>query len=159
MRVVALSVLLLPMLACSSKSTTSTWTYTVDFGSVAAAVSADTVGVEVYDGTKDDTHCDALVEARRTKVPLPKAVASIPATTVCALTNGGGRIDVPYGKYSVLVVARRQSQDWFIGCNTQYVTPDEDPGTLPIPLTNFDDTVQVAPSSCTSLAAHCGGGC
>ena len=159
MRLFPLLLLAVPALACASKASPSTWNYTVNFESVAAAVSADSLETTVFDGTKDEGRCDAVVEARRTKVPLPNAVVSIPTTAICALTNGGGRVDVAYGKYSVLVVAKHQGRDWLIGCNTQYVTHDQDPGTLAIDLTNFDDSVQVAPTSCASLSAHCGGGC
>jgi hypothetical protein len=147
------------VLGCSSDTTPSTWHYTVNFESVAAAVSVDTLEVDLFKATTDDVRCDVLVEARRTKAPLPTAVASIPATPLCALRGGGAGVTVAYGKYSVLVVAKHQGQDWLIGCNTQYVTPDEDPGTLPIELTNFDQTVQVPATQCQTLGARCAGGC
>jgi hypothetical protein len=144
---------------CSSKSDgPSTWTYTLDFQSVSAAVSVDTLEVSVFDATKEGGECSSLVEGRRTHADLPKAVATV-APAICDVTRGQGSVTVGYGTYSVLVVAKHQGQDWLIGCNKQYVTKDEDPGTLPIEVTNFDDTVLVPATTCQSLSAHCGGGC
>ena len=152
--------LLAGLSACSSKSSSpSTWSYTVNFQSVAAAVSVDTLEVSVFDATLPDTSCATLVQKRRTKVELAKPLFSVPATALCDLANGQGAVTVPYGTYSLLVVARHKSQDWLIGCNVQHVTRDEDPGTLQIDLTNFDDSVLVPPSGCQTLSSHCSGGC
>jgi hypothetical protein len=146
--------------ACSSKSTSpSTWNYTVNFQSVAAAVSVDTLEVNVYDATLPDSDCAALVQKRRAKVDLPKPLVSVAATALCDLANGQGAVTVPYGTYALLVVARHKSQDWLIGCNVQHVTRDEDPGTLQIDLTNFDESVLVPPTGCQTLSSHCSGGC
>jgi hypothetical protein len=147
------------IVGCSSSSSNSTWTYTVNFESLSAAVSADTLEVDVYDASLPDSTCDVLIVARRSQAALPKPVVSVPPTPVCTLATGHGGVSVKYGKYSVLAVAKHQGQDWLIGCNTQYVTHDEDPGTLPIELTNFDEKVEVPATKCQSLSAHCSSGC
>jgi len=151
--------LVVSIVGCSSSASNSTWTYTVNFESVAAAVSADSLEVNVYDASLPDSTCDVLIVARRSQGTLPKPVVSVAPTPICTLVAGGGGVSVRYGKYSVLAVAKRQTQDWLIGCNTQYVTHDEDPGTLPIELTNFDEKVEVQPTTCQSVSAHCSRGC
>lgn len=153
------ALVLASIVGCSSSSSNSTWNYTLNFESVAAAVSADTLEVDVFDATLPDSTCDVLIVARRSQGTLPKPVVSVPATPICTLAGGKGGVSIKYGTYSVLAVAKRQGQDWFIGCNTQYVTHDEDPGTLPIELTNFDEKVEVQATTCQSLSAHCSGGC
>ena len=150
----------LTLTACSAKSSgPSTWNYAVNFHSIASAVSTDTLEVSVFDATLPAPSCAALVQKRRSKVELPKPLISVPATAVCDLANGQGQMTVVYGTYQVLVVGKRKGQDWLIGCNTQHVTRDEDPGTLQIDLTNFDDSVLVAPTGCQTLSSHCSGGC
>ncbi len=148
------------LVACSAKSSgPSTWSYSVNFHSVAAAVSADTLEVSVFDATLPDTTCAVLVQKRRSKVELPRPTVSVPATATCDMASGKAQVTVPYGTYQLLVVAKHKGQDWFVGCNTQHVTRDVDPGTLQIDLTNFDDSVLVTPTACQTLSAHCSGGC
>jgi hypothetical protein len=147
------------LLGCSSSGSGSSWNYTVNFESVAAAVSADTLQVDVFDAKAPQADCADLVVARRANLSLPKPAVSVPPTPICSLAGGKGGVSVPFGTYTVLVVAQSKGQDWLIGCNTQYVTKDEDPGTLPIELTSFSDKVQVQGTACQSLSAHCSGGC
>lgn len=145
--------------ACGTKASgPSTWSYSLDFGSVAAAVSVDTVEIAVFDGTTDATKCETLVQKRRSKAELPKAVSTA-SSSVCDLASGKTQTTVNYGTFRVLAVAKRQGQDWFIGCNTQYVTRDEDPGTLAIALTNFGDNTIVAGTACQTVTDHCNGAC
>jgi hypothetical protein len=151
---------LVALVACSAKSSgPSTWSYAVNFHSVASAISTDTLEVSVYDATLPDTGCAVLVQQRRSNAELPKPLVSVPATSLCDLAGGQGQLTVPYGTYQILVVGKHKGQDWLVGCNTQHVTRDEDPGTLQIDLTNFDDSVLVAPTACQTLSAHCSGGC
>ena len=97
-----------PLLACgcgTKASGPSTWSYTVDFGSVASAVSVDTVEVSVFDVAVVGARCDNLVAARRSKADLPKTVAAFSSST-CDLARNRVPVTVAYATYSIMIVGR-----------------------------------------------------
>jgi hypothetical protein len=93
--------------------------------------------------------------ARTSGGTLPTAIRQLDPVSVCDLvTNKGDAVTVPYGTFSVLVVATRSAQDWLIGCGTEHVGPQTgDPPV--IPLTNFNTQVVIPPTGCASVTAHC----
>jgi hypothetical protein len=145
------------VVACSSEAPPTsapktTYNYLIDFQSKDAAVSVDTLIIQVFEA---QSSCSSLTLKRTSGGDLPKPVGQVGPVDVCdVLTNKGGLVTVPYGSFSILVVARRGDKDWFIGCATQRV--DVQTGEPPvITLTNFDNTVTVSPTSCPSVSAHC----
>jgi len=148
------------LVACSSDKTGSqaatTYAFSIDFQSKDAAISVDTVHIEVYDAKST---CSSLTLKRTSGGQLPTPVAQIDPVNVCdLLASKGGVVEVPYGTFSILVVASRSGKDWLIGCASEQVGPQS--GSPPtITLSNFDNSVNVPLSPCPNVTAHCAQQC
>lgn len=160
----SLCVALLP--ACQQTeqvpSPPTTWEYQINFFSKDAAISADTLDVTVFDATVSGHDCQSLVARRRTSQSLPTPALATTSQPVCGLLSESAPTSAatPYGDYSVLVVARRGTKDWLIGCQLQQVFQTTETPPLQIDLTPFDNTVQVLlASGCSSLSQYCQGQC
>jgi hypothetical protein len=142
--------------ACGSRETQSapptTFAFSIDFQSKEAAISADTVHIEVFD---PQTSCSSLTLKRASGSTLPTPVAQLDPVSVCDLvTSKAGTVAVPYGTFSVLVVATRGGQDWLIGCGVEHIGVQT--GEPPvITLSNFDNQVQIPTTTCPDVTAHC----
>jgi hypothetical protein len=132
--------------------------YTVAFPSLAAAVAAEELQIGAYPDEGPST-CLSLVQKRRSQQALPSPVRPPVSVAPCGLQAGGdgGALETDLGRVALLVVARRQNSDFLIGCTVQEVADEAEP--VRVPLTLFSDVVVVPPTTCTSLATRCGGGC
>jgi hypothetical protein len=153
------------LLACAEtekvEAPPTSWEYQINFLSKDAAISADTIEVTIFDASTPNADCQQLVQRRRTKQQLPAAFSGPTSLSLCdALSSPSPTATTPYGDYSVLVVAKRGSKDWLIGCQLQQVSEQAPALPLPIGLTPFDNTVQIQPApGCASLSQYCQGQC
>ena len=155
-RVVAIALVALG--ACGG-STTSKGTYTVAFQSTEEAVAVESLRVMVFDTSTIDAQeaCVHLMALRASNQALPPAMTEV-ASTSCALRNGGGSFNAPFGTLAVLVLAQAKGQatDLARGCATQRFSADVTSITVEVALV---PGTQIPATTCTSLSQHCGGGC
>ncbi len=162
MRTLLLLLLSMFSSACSpgkDPSPPSAGTYAIVFPSTAAAVSADSVKVFVFDAADSgvDRLCPNLVIARRSNQALPSPLAESRTTPPCDLVLGKGQITVSYGVRAILAVAQKEGADYLIGCAVQNVA--EGSAQVPVQLALASSTVSVPPTTCATLTDHCSNRC
>lgn len=149
--------------------------YQVIFPSAAVAATTETLQLLVFDATndqKDFTDCLSLVTKRKSSADLPAAPLKLIETesTPCELFEtataseakqpiGGkkGTVELTYGARTFLVVAKRNKQDYFIGCSKTEVSTAET--TVEVALTPASPSIAVPATMCTTLSDRCANRC
>jgi len=155
------------MVACSKDDGPADGKFTVDFPSVAEAVSVDKIQVFVFDAQDNPDLCHQLVQGRSTGGQFPTEVNKRPVVqlatpvtfAVCDLVKSPDSVTLPavtFGDRAVVVVGTSLNQDKLIGC--QPVTTGAGDLDKPIPLSVIGDT-DLTHSSCQTLRQHCDGNC
>lgn len=150
-------------LSCGSSRAgeVATWRYDLDFLSLSAAVSVDTVQAYAFARSPEGTlDCPALVNLLRSGQQLPAATARTDEAPLCEVDSGtAGALEAPFGRYWLLVLARRAGRSWLVGCANAEVTGADAGSAARVPLIPFDATVAIPRTSCPSLVARCAGSC
>jgi hypothetical protein len=142
--------------ACGSDGSGSpaSFPYAIDFQSEDAAVSVDTLEIDIFSPPPED--CVSLVLARKGPEVLRPTVREADVDVCDVLTGARGRLAAPYGDASILVVGRKGEKDVLIGCANVHAGSNAEPPV--VTLTNFDSTVTVKPRTCSTVAAYCARG-
>jgi len=144
----------------SSRAEDTTWRFDLDFRSVPAAVSVDTVQAFAFARDDGALDCPMLLAMLQRGQELPPPAARSDETPLCAVTSAdGGRLRAPYGRYWLLVLARRGGRSWMVGCSGANVTSEAATPAPRVPLIPFDNTVAIPRTECATLTAKCAGGC
>lgn len=152
---VLLTLLLTP--ACGGAPEPTAASYRLQFPSVAAAASTDTVELYLHAGDEREI-CQELTLKRISKQPLPEDIVELPATSPCEILAGGGpNLDIAYGPTALLVVGRRSGDDFVIGC-TRFEATSE-PFEVVVTLTLAGSSVAPPSSTCKELSDKCEGRC
>ena len=163
-RVFAVAALAACVVACSSTKEVPSPPpvgYQISFASIDVAAFSETVEVLVYDATKGrEALCNELVVKRHSNqgdqiVPL----ARTQPVTPCDLLGGKAqKLDVSLGWRAFVGVARRNGQDYLVGCT---VTELKGGSPQPVILLDYASSLveQAKPTTCQSLSDHCKGAC
>jgi hypothetical protein len=183
-RFVACTAVVSPLLVASCSSTDvvqkpsepTVARYHVLFPSTAVAVTTDTVQVFVFDaedGMNTGTDCLTLITKQGAGGELPgeplRVSQSEPATPCDLLASANaiesgepiagkkGAVSVTYGLRSFLVVARRASKDYYIGCQARQIS--EANIAVEIPVSQANPTIPPPVTTCATLSDKCAGRC
>lgn len=162
--------------ACSSTDPPAQSQLAVDFPSTQLAAVTETLLVQVFDADAVAAFykhpvqdaCLDLVQSRRTGQQLPAPMVDQRELPVCQYFAGkGGSFSLGYGTRAFVVVglttpagaapAAGASSELLIGCTRSGVGDAQQ--QIHVPLTLFDNQVQIPATTCTRLADKCAGGC
>jgi hypothetical protein len=129
--------------------------YSVDFGSVSAAVYVDAVTLRVVAGAQD---CVELTQRfKADPAGVAASVAQQVSTSPCAMLNQtGSDLVLPFEgntDYTVLATGARQGKDALIGCAVQRFNGKTSP--IVVPMSLISNSVSVETSRCSTLRAKC----
>jgi hypothetical protein len=145
---------------CSAKdAAVAPTTVTLTFPSLAAAVASDTVQIQVFDedGVTDlSGACEDLVAEVGSSQSLPANLVDS-STTACDLAGGNVPFTVGVGSRAFLVTASSGGTVILIGCSAEKVEGGQ--LLVPVDLVPLTDAVVLPATTCTTLSAHCSGGC
>lgn len=124
------------------------------FPSTAMAVAADALRFVVYDDPSPGA-CQRIYLKRITNQQnVPPVVLETSPVSVCTLAlHGPDPIDLPLGKFSILAIASRGSDDILVGCTD--VALSSEGGEAAIHLALPGATPVPPPTSCSSLRDFC----
>ncbi len=125
------------------------------FPSPQLALSADQIEFVVYDDPVEGA-CERIYLKRlaneTTGLP-PESLRRAPAPLCQVMLGKTAPLDLPMGKHSILVAAKRANADLLVGCSDVTVTPDTNAVAVNLALPGT--TIVSEPSKCTSIRDYC----